>query len=57
LTTSGSFDWELNRDQLITSALRKLGVVAQGKSPSSDQIDEGAEALTRYGVRRGNRYR
>jgi hypothetical protein len=45
MTTSGSFNWELERDELITAALRKLGVVAQGKTASADQITEGAEAL------------
>jgi hypothetical protein len=45
MATSGSFDWELTRDQIITAALRKLGVVPQGKTATTDQITEGAEAL------------
>ena len=43
--TSGSFNWTLNRDQIITSALRKLGVLEQGETPAAQQITDAAEAL------------
>jgi hypothetical protein len=45
MATSGSYDWTLSRDQIITAALRKLGVVRHGVTPSADQITYGAEQL------------
>jgi len=45
MATSGSYDFDLTRNEIITSALRKCGAVAQGESPSAEQISEGAEAL------------
>lgn len=45
MATSGSTDWTLNRDQVITGALRKLGVIASGVSPSAQQTSDAAEAL------------
>lgn len=45
MATSGSYDWKLNRSQVITAALRKLAVVPSGGTPSSAQLSDGAEAL------------
>lgn len=45
MATSGSSDFSYNRDQIITAALRKIGVVAQGETPTATQISEAAEAL------------
>lgn len=45
MATSGDTTWTLNRDQVITGALRKLGVLASGATPDSDQINDGAQAL------------
>jgi len=45
MATSGSTDWTLTRAQVITGALRKLGVLASGASPSTSQTNDGAEAL------------
>jgi len=45
MATSGNSNYSYNRDQIITAALRKLGVVAQGETPSNDQISEASEAL------------
>lgn len=45
MATSGSTNWSLTRDQLITSALRKLGVLASGGTPSSAQLSDGSDAL------------
>lgn len=45
MTTSGSTDFSVDRDKLITGALRLLGVVAQGESPNTTQITEASEAL------------
>ena len=45
MTTSASTNFSVSRDDLIKGALRKIGVVAQGESPTADQITEGAFAL------------
>jgi hypothetical protein len=45
MTTSASTNFELNRDQIIKGALRILGVLAQGETPTTDQVNEAAEAL------------
>jgi hypothetical protein len=45
LALSGSFDWTLNRDQVITGALRKLAVLASGAAPTTNQTNDAAEAL------------
>lgn len=45
MTTSNSTDWSLNRDQVITGALRKLGVLPSGGTPTASQISEASEAL------------
>ena len=45
MSTSGSTDYATNRDALITGALRVIGAVAQGESPTAVQITEGAESL------------
>lgn len=45
MTTSGSTNYSTNRDSLIKAALRIVGGVAQGETPSSDQYSEAAEAL------------
>jgi hypothetical protein len=45
MSTSGTTVWKLNRDQIITAALRKLGVVSGGSTPETYQITNGAEAL------------
>jgi hypothetical protein len=45
MATSNSTDWSLNRDQVITSALRKLAVLPSGGSATSAQIADAAIAL------------
>lgn len=45
MATSGSINFSLNRDEVIKAALRKLGVLAEGENPSSEQINNGAQAL------------
>jgi hypothetical protein len=42
---SNSYDWTLTRAQVIAGALRKLGVLPSGGSPSSAQTNDAAEAL------------
>ena len=43
--TSGTTTFSVTRDDIIKGALRKIGVVAQGESPTSDQITEASFAL------------
>jgi hypothetical protein len=45
MATSGSANWSLTRDELITAALRKLGVLASGGTPTTAQINDAEEAL------------
>lgn len=45
MAISGSYDFTLTRNQIITGALRLLGVVGQGVTPDADQITDAAEAL------------
>jgi len=45
MSTSGTTVWSLKRDAVITSALRKIGVLSSGSSPSTNDITNGAEAL------------
>ena len=43
--TSGTTTFSVTRDDIIKGALRKIGVVAQGESPTSDQLTEASFAL------------
>jgi hypothetical protein len=45
MTTSGTTTFSVTRDDIIKSALRKIGVVAQGELPTVDQTQEAAFAL------------
>ena len=45
MATSNTFTWELTRDEIISAALRKLGVLAEGETASANQISTGATAL------------
>ena len=45
MTTSNSTDWSLNRQQVITSALRKLAILPSGGIPTSPQISDAGDAL------------
>ena len=45
MTTSGTTTFSVTRDDIIKGALRKIGVVAQGETPTSDQITEASFAL------------
>lgn len=45
MSTSGTTVWKLNRNEIISAALRKLGVLSGGSSPETYQITNAAEAL------------
>lgn len=45
MTTSNSTDFNLTRNEIISGALRILGVVGEGQTPTTDQYTTGAEAL------------
>jgi hypothetical protein len=45
MATSGSTNWTLNRDQVITGALRKLAALPQGGTPNAFQISDANESL------------
>ena len=45
MSTSGTTTWALNRDQIISAALRKLGVLSGGSSPETYQVTDATQAL------------
>ncbi len=45
MATSGSTDFSVSRDDIIKRALRIIGVLAQGETPTTNQTTEAAVAL------------
>jgi hypothetical protein len=45
MATSSTYEYQLTRNQIIESALRKLGVLAEGQTPSSQNYSDGMMAL------------
>ena len=45
MALSNSTDFNVTRDQVITGALRLVGAIAQGETPTAAMITEGSEAL------------
>ena len=45
MATSNSTNFSVSRDDIIKRALRLIGVLAQGESPTTDQVTEAAFAL------------
>lgn len=45
MALSGSYNYNLTRDEIIESALRKLGVVADGDNATADQLAVGAKTV------------
>ena len=48
MTTSGITTIQYTRDELITAALRKLGRIAAGQTPTGSDISDGAMALNTW---------
>ena len=45
MATSGSIDFIVTRDDIITEALELLGVLGEGETPNSDQLSSSARTL------------
>lgn len=45
MTTSGSWDFSIDRDELITSSLRAARIIGKDQTPDSNHITNGAMAL------------
>jgi hypothetical protein len=45
MSTSGTTTWKLNRNEIISAALRKLGVLSGGSTPETYQITDATQAL------------
>ena len=45
MALSYSFDFTLNRNALITRALRMIGAIAANQEPTADEISDASEAL------------
>lgn len=45
MATSGNTDYEADRNKLIQGALRLVGGIGQGETPTTDQYTEAADAL------------
>lgn len=45
MSTSGQTVWQMTRDEIISAALRKIGVIGEGVAANTTQLAEGQEAL------------
>lgn len=45
MTTSANTSWELQRNDIISAALRKIGALAKGQTADTEDITNGAQAL------------
>lgn len=45
MTTSGSIDFNLNTNQIVRSALRKLGAISAGETPDNQTVQDCVEQL------------
>src|SRR5689334_6936622 len=44
-TTSGTTNWSRTRDDIIKRALRIIGAIGQGETPTTDAVTEASAAL------------
>ena len=49
MSTSGTTTWKLNRDAVISAALRKLSVLSGGSTPETYQV---TTAILQWGTQR-----
>lgn len=45
MALSGSYNWTLNRDEVIKAALRKIATLSSGGTPTTEQTTDAASAL------------
>ena len=45
MATSGSTDYSRTANQIITLAMRRMGVISKGEAPDADEMADGLEAL------------
>lgn len=45
MALSASYDFTLDRDGIVTAALRMLGAVSSGQAPTADELADGGEVL------------
>ena len=45
MATSGSINWALNRDDVIKLALRRIGAIGEGETPTSNSVTDAAVSL------------
>jgi hypothetical protein len=45
MATSGNTSWELQRNDIIAAAMRKIGALAKGQTPDTEDYTNGAQAL------------
>lgn len=45
MTTSANTSWELQRNDIISAALRKIGALAKGQTADTEDITNGSQAL------------
>ena len=45
MTTSSIYSYQLSRDEILTAALRKLAVLAEGQTPTAQNLSDGQMAL------------
>ena len=47
MTRSGSIDFNQTRNEIIESALRKIGALAEGETPTAQQVTNASQELNR----------
>ena len=45
MSTSGNTSWELQRNDIVAAAMRKIGALAKGQTPATEDYTNGTQAL------------
>lgn len=45
MATSGSVDFSLNRNEIITRAFKKIGILSEGETLTEEQVSDASEDL------------